>query len=96
MLFAFLLRADWDLWHYLHILSSSPYQGSLARIACILDIDSFGIVSVYEPNTRFVLEGYEVWHNGRCEMRFQPTEGSRAALAIEDAMYQYLEFHLHI
>ncbi|KAF8850243.1 kinase-like protein [Acephala macrosclerotiorum] len=65
-------------------------------MACILGTGSLGIVSVYEPDTRFILKGYEVWHNGRCEMRFQPTEDSRAALAVEDTVYQRLGFHPHI
>jgi serine/threonine protein kinase len=65
-------------------------------MACILGTGSLGIVSVYEPDTRFVLKGYEVWHNGRCEMRFGETEDSRAALAVEDTVYQRLGFHAHI
>lgn len=65
-------------------------------MSCILGTGSLGIVSVYEPNPRFVLKGYEVWHNGRCEMRFQPVEDSKAALAIENTVYQRLGFHPHI
>jgi len=65
-------------------------------MACILGTGSLGIVSVYEPDTRFVLKGYEVWHNGRCETRFVPADDSRAALAVEDIVYQRLGFYAHI
>jgi hypothetical protein len=53
-------------------------------MACILGTGLSGIASVYELDTTFILKGYEVWHKGRCVMRFYPAEDSRAALATED------------
>ncbi|KAH7354606.1 putative serine-threonine protein kinase [Rhexocercosporidium sp. MPI-PUGE-AT-0058] len=65
-------------------------------MACILGTGSSGIVSVYELDTIFILNDYEVWHKGRCVMRFDPVKDSRAALAIEDTVYQRLGFHAYI
>jgi serine/threonine protein kinase len=66
------------------------------EMACIIGTGGSGIVSVYEADESFVLKGYEVWHNGRCNMRFQPIEDGRATLAIENAVYQRLGSHPHI
>ncbi|PBP18887.1 hypothetical protein BUE80_DR010390 [Diplocarpon rosae] len=65
-------------------------------MASILGTGSSGIVSVYEPDTNFVLKGPEVWHKGRCERRYDPVEDSIAALAIEDSVYRRLGSHAHI
>ena len=65
-------------------------------MACILSTGLLGIMSICEADTHFVLKGYEVWHNRHYERRFQPTEDSRAALAVEDTVYQRLGSHPHI
>jgi len=57
---------------------------------------SSGIVSVYDPDLRFVLKGYEVWKDGRCISRFDPAEDSKASLEVEDAVYQKLGSHPNI
>jgi hypothetical protein len=80
-------------------LNSLEYRRRLLHsfeMACIIGSGGSGIVSVYGADESFVLKGYEVWHDGRCNMRFQPTENSRVTLAIEDAVYQRLGSHPHI
>ena len=56
------------------------------EMACILGLDTSVIVSIYEADTGLVLKGYEVWHGGRCKMRFEPPEDSKASFAVEDAV----------
>jgi len=56
------------------------------EMAYILGLGTSGFVSVYEADTGLVLKGYEVWHGGRCKMRFEPAEDSKANFAGEDAV----------
>ena len=54
---------------------------------------SSGIVSVYGPDPRFILKGYQVWQDGRCTHSFEPVEDSKASLEIEREVYQRLGSH---